>query len=119
MQHGSVSVDTWVLTEGQVDATTLLPKPLAPSMSAEVVGGGVSSDAKQPRHRAGVAGFEAAVRLVCIHEDLRGDVLSVSRRRDLRSDIGVYATEVVAIQVFERRPIGEHGRFMVLASTLV
>jgi uncharacterized circularly permuted ATP-grasp superfamily protein/uncharacterized alpha-E superfamily protein len=29
MQHGSVSVDTWVLTEGQVDATTLLPKPLS------------------------------------------------------------------------------------------
>jgi uncharacterized circularly permuted ATP-grasp superfamily protein/uncharacterized alpha-E superfamily protein len=28
MQHGSVSVDTWVMTEGQVDATTLLPKPL-------------------------------------------------------------------------------------------
>src|SRR5471032_1702441 len=29
MQHGSVSVDTWVLTEGQVDTTTLLPKPLS------------------------------------------------------------------------------------------
>lgn len=29
MQHGSVSVDTWVLTEGQVDATTLLPRPLS------------------------------------------------------------------------------------------
>jgi uncharacterized alpha-E superfamily protein len=29
MQHGSVSVDTWVLTDGQVDATTLLPKPLS------------------------------------------------------------------------------------------
>jgi uncharacterized circularly permuted ATP-grasp superfamily protein/uncharacterized alpha-E superfamily protein len=29
MQHGSVSVDTWVMTEGQVDATTLLPKPLS------------------------------------------------------------------------------------------
>ena len=29
MQHGSVSVDTWVLTEGQVDPTTLLPKPLS------------------------------------------------------------------------------------------
>jgi len=28
MQHGSVSVDTWVLTEGEVDSTTLLPKPL-------------------------------------------------------------------------------------------
>jgi len=28
MQHGSVSVDTWVLTDGQVDPTTLLPKPL-------------------------------------------------------------------------------------------
>ncbi len=31
MQHGSVSVDTWVLTEGQVDATTLLPRPLSAS----------------------------------------------------------------------------------------
>ena len=29
MQHGSVSVDTWVLTEGEVDPTTLLPKPLS------------------------------------------------------------------------------------------
>ena len=29
MQHGSVSVDTWVMTEGQVDPTTLLPKPLS------------------------------------------------------------------------------------------
>ena len=29
MQHGSVSVDTWVLTEGAVDKTTLLPKPLS------------------------------------------------------------------------------------------
>jgi len=28
MQHGSVSVDTWVMTEGRVDDTTLLPKPL-------------------------------------------------------------------------------------------
>jgi uncharacterized alpha-E superfamily protein len=31
MQHGSVSVDTWVLTEGPVDSTTLLPKPLSAS----------------------------------------------------------------------------------------
>ena len=31
MQHGSVSVDTWVLTEGKVDPTTLLPKPLSAS----------------------------------------------------------------------------------------
>jgi uncharacterized circularly permuted ATP-grasp superfamily protein/uncharacterized alpha-E superfamily protein len=31
MQHGSVSVDTWVMTEGQVDATSLLPKPLSAS----------------------------------------------------------------------------------------
>jgi len=29
MQHGSVSVDTWVMTEGEVDPTTLLPKPLS------------------------------------------------------------------------------------------
>jgi len=29
MQHGSVSVDTWVMTEGEVDATSLLPKPLS------------------------------------------------------------------------------------------
>jgi len=28
MQHGSVSVDTWVMTEGEVDATSLLPRPL-------------------------------------------------------------------------------------------
>jgi uncharacterized circularly permuted ATP-grasp superfamily protein/uncharacterized alpha-E superfamily protein len=29
MQHGSASVDTWVLTEGPVDVTSLLPAPLA------------------------------------------------------------------------------------------
>jgi uncharacterized circularly permuted ATP-grasp superfamily protein len=31
MQDGSASVDTWVLTDGPVDTTSLLPKPLAPS----------------------------------------------------------------------------------------
>ncbi|MEO8297201.1 MAG: circularly permuted type 2 ATP-grasp protein [Burkholderiales bacterium] len=31
MQRGSASADTWVLTGGEVDTTTLLPKPLAPS----------------------------------------------------------------------------------------
>jgi len=31
MQSGSASIDTWVLTEGPVDATSLLPKPLAAS----------------------------------------------------------------------------------------
>ena len=31
MQQGSVSVDTWVLTEGRIDETSLLPKPLSPS----------------------------------------------------------------------------------------
>ena len=36
MQHGSVSVDTWVMTQGQVDATTLLPKPLVPADLAHV-----------------------------------------------------------------------------------
>ncbi|MBI3368888.1 MAG: circularly permuted type 2 ATP-grasp protein [Burkholderiales bacterium] len=29
MQHGSASVDTWVVTRGAIDATTLLPKPLS------------------------------------------------------------------------------------------
>jgi uncharacterized circularly permuted ATP-grasp superfamily protein/uncharacterized alpha-E superfamily protein len=29
MQHGSASVDTWVLTDGPVDATALLPLPLS------------------------------------------------------------------------------------------
>ena len=28
MQHGSASVDTWVITSGDVDASTLLPQPL-------------------------------------------------------------------------------------------
>jgi uncharacterized alpha-E superfamily protein len=28
MQHGSASVDTWVITQGAVDQSTLLPKPL-------------------------------------------------------------------------------------------
>ena len=28
MQHGSASVDTWVITKGAVDQSTLLPKPL-------------------------------------------------------------------------------------------
>lgn len=31
MRHGSASVDSWVLTEGQVDTTSLLPKPLTPA----------------------------------------------------------------------------------------
>lgn len=31
MQSGSASTDTWVLTDGEVDATTLLPRPLAPA----------------------------------------------------------------------------------------
>ena len=29
MQHGSASVDTWVITQDAVDASTLLPKPLS------------------------------------------------------------------------------------------
>ena len=29
MQHGSASVDTWVITRGAVDVSSLLPKPLA------------------------------------------------------------------------------------------
>ena len=28
MQHGAASVDTWVMTQGQVDESSLLPKPL-------------------------------------------------------------------------------------------
>ncbi|MEX8516922.1 MAG: circularly permuted type 2 ATP-grasp protein [Leptothrix sp. (in: b-proteobacteria)] len=31
MQRGSASADTWVLTSGNVDAISLLPRPLAPS----------------------------------------------------------------------------------------
>lgn len=31
MQRGSASADTWVLAQGEVDNTTLLPKPLAPA----------------------------------------------------------------------------------------
>jgi len=31
MQQGSASADTWVLTEGKVDPTSLLPKPLTPA----------------------------------------------------------------------------------------
>jgi uncharacterized circularly permuted ATP-grasp superfamily protein/uncharacterized alpha-E superfamily protein len=31
MQIGSASVDTWMLTEDEVDTTSLLPKPLAPA----------------------------------------------------------------------------------------
>lgn len=30
MQRGSASADTWVLTEGEVDTTSLLPRPLRP-----------------------------------------------------------------------------------------
>jgi uncharacterized circularly permuted ATP-grasp superfamily protein/uncharacterized alpha-E superfamily protein len=36
MQNGSVSVDTWVLTEGEVDPTSLLPRPIAPAELAHV-----------------------------------------------------------------------------------
>ena len=35
MQAGSASTDTWVLTEGKVDATTLLPRPLEPAELAD------------------------------------------------------------------------------------
>jgi uncharacterized alpha-E superfamily protein len=35
MQRGSASTDTWVLTEGEVDPTSLLPRPLSP---ADLVG---------------------------------------------------------------------------------
>jgi uncharacterized alpha-E superfamily protein len=35
MQRGSASTDTWVLTNGEVDPTSLLPRPLAP---ADLVG---------------------------------------------------------------------------------
>jgi len=31
MQHGSASVDTWVMTSGPVDGSTLLPPPLSPA----------------------------------------------------------------------------------------
>jgi uncharacterized circularly permuted ATP-grasp superfamily protein/uncharacterized alpha-E superfamily protein len=31
MQRGSASADTWVLTKGEVDPTSLLPRPLAPA----------------------------------------------------------------------------------------
>ncbi len=36
MQQGSASVDTWVQTEGQVDRTTLLPRPLRAADLSEV-----------------------------------------------------------------------------------
>ena len=36
MQHGSVSVDTWVMTDGEIDKTTLLPVPLKPADLAHV-----------------------------------------------------------------------------------
>jgi uncharacterized circularly permuted ATP-grasp superfamily protein/uncharacterized alpha-E superfamily protein len=35
MQHGSVSVDTWVMTDGEVDTTSLLPRPIAPAELAQ------------------------------------------------------------------------------------
>ncbi len=95
------------------------PQALAPAVSAEVVGRRIPRDAKEPRHGARVARFESAVRLVRVHEDLGRDVLGVGGRGDLRADIGVDATEVVAVQIFEWGPIVGHGRFMVLASTAV
>jgi uncharacterized circularly permuted ATP-grasp superfamily protein/uncharacterized alpha-E superfamily protein len=36
IQRGSASVDTWVLTEGKVDGTSLLPKPLQAADLAQV-----------------------------------------------------------------------------------
>ncbi|MDN3922277.1 circularly permuted type 2 ATP-grasp protein [Roseateles violae] len=36
MQGGSASVDTWVMTEGKVDSTSLLPKPLQAADLAQV-----------------------------------------------------------------------------------
>ena len=35
MQSGSASTDTWVLTDGKVDPTTLLPRPLEPAELAD------------------------------------------------------------------------------------
>ena len=91
---------------------------LTPSVGAEVVGGCISGDPEEPRDRTCVAGFEAAVSLVRVDENLRSDVLGVRRGRHLRADVGVNPTHIVAIQVLERRPIGKHGRSMVLASTV-
>src|ERR1700694_830232 len=91
---------------------------LAPSMGAEVVSRRIPRDPEEPRHGTGVARFEAVVSLVSVHENLRGDVLSVGRGGHLGADVGIYTTEVVAIQVFEGRPISRHGRSMVWASTV-
>ncbi|MFT7721501.1 MAG: circularly permuted type 2 ATP-grasp protein [Roseateles sp.] len=36
IQHGSLTADTWVMTDGEVDATTLLPQPLQAADMAQV-----------------------------------------------------------------------------------
>ncbi len=92
-------------------ATQLLATPVGP----EMVKRGVAGDAEQPRRGRGVPRLKAPVRLVGVHEHLRGDVLGVGGSGDLRSDIRIDTTKVVAIQVFKRRRIGKQGRFMVLA----
>jgi hypothetical protein len=95
------------------------PQALAPAMSAEMVRGRVTRDAKQPRGRAGVARLESIVCLISVHEHLGCDVLGIGRGANLRPDIRIDPTEEVAVQIFKWWPIGRHGRFMVLASTPV
>src|SRR5438094_30370 len=90
---------------------------MASPVRAEMIERRVARDPKQPRRRRGVAGLETRVGLVGVHEDLGRDVLGVRGRADLRPDVGVDATEVFPVEVFERRPVGEQGRFMVLGCT--
>src|SRR5712692_1723574 len=110
-QAGGVLGAHWLMLHGSLQLRS-------PAMSAEVVEGRVSSDAKQPCRRGRVASLEPSISLVRLHENLRGDVLSVSRARDLCPDIRVDAPEEVAVKVLERRPIGKHGR-MVCIGTLI
>jgi len=84
-----------------------------PASRTKVVERRVACDAEQPGRRRRVPSLEAAVCLVRVHEDLRGDVLGVGGRADLRPNVGIYSPEIISVEIFERRPLGCQVRFMV------
>ena len=64
-------------------------------------------------------GMEAFLRSPRVYPRLtNGNVLGVGRAPHLRPDVGVDPSQVFPVQVFEGRPVGEHGRFMVGARTI-
>ena len=93
-------------------------QPVAPPLSPEVVERSVARNPEEPCGGGRVARLEPGICLVRVHEHLGRDVLGVGRAPHLRPDVGVDPSQVFPVQVFEGRPVGEHGRFMVGARTI-